>query len=186
MAFAGLVWFAYLLFHLFSLLIFHSGNIAFDDFYSWLNQLPVYQLMIWLLIATLIFHAVTAFMRQLANNISKGQPYHKAYPHGVPRIIAWGGASTLLLFIVFHFVQMKLWIDDSLSLYQQLTTLLSQPLMLAIYALGMITLSAHLHHALSNVLQTLGISSKPYHLLVILIVAGLFIGFASIPVSVIL
>jgi len=76
------------------------------------------------------------------------------------------------------------WLDTT-GLYQQILSIFSQPIMWVIYALGLITLSAHLHHALSNVLQTLGVSNKQYHLVVILIVLMVFIGFASIIVSVI-
>jgi len=57
--------------------------------------------------------------------------------------------------------------------------------MLLIYVFGIITLSAHLHHALTNVLQTLGITSRQYDLLVIILISILMLSFASIPVSVI-
>lgn len=57
--------------------------------------------------------------------------------------------------------------------------------MLIIYTLGVITLSVHLHHALSNPI-TLDISSKPYHLLLVLLALILLVGFISIPMSVVL
>jgi succinate dehydrogenase / fumarate reductase cytochrome b subunit len=183
MAFAGLIWFFYVIFHMLSLLNFHVGKDVFNDFYTEFNQSPIYYLMVAILIASLGFHVFTAVSRQLANNQSKGVSYEKIYPKEIPRVIAWGGASTLLVFIVFHFVQMQ-WLDTT-GLYQQILSIFSQPIMWVIYALGLITLSAHLHHALSNVLQTLGVSSKQYHLVVILIVLMVFIGFASIMVSVI-
>ena len=90
----------------------------------------------------------------------------------------------LLTFIVFHFVQVKGLADE--NLHQQLTELLAQPIMFIIYALGVIALSAHLHHALTNVLQTLGISCKTYNALAVLIALTLLVGFLSIPVSVML
>ena len=57
--------------------------------------------------------------------------------------------------------------------------------MWAIYGLGMIAISTHLHHGLTNVLQTLGISSKQHKGISInncsyVIMAG----YASIPLGV--
>jgi succinate dehydrogenase / fumarate reductase cytochrome b subunit len=184
MAFAGIFWFFYVVFHMLSLLNFHFGESAFDGFYAWLNQLLVYQLMLLMLVVLLGFHVIVALSRQFVNNISKGQAYQKYYPYGVPRFVAWAGAGVLFVFVMLHFMQMKLL--DKPSLYQYMLELFSQPVMLIIYTLGVITLSMHLHHALTNVLQTLGISSKPYHLLVVLLVLILLVGFISIPMSVIL
>ncbi len=182
MAFAGLTWFSYVIFHMLSLLSFHTSKDVFNNFYTEFNQSPVYYLMVAVLITTLGFHVFTAVSRQLANNQSKGVGYEKTYPQEIPRVVAWGGVSTLLVFIVLHFVQMQ-WLDKT-DLYQQMLNIFTQPIMLVFYALGLLTLSAHLHHALSNVLQTLGVSSKQYHLVVALIVLMIFIGFSSILVSV--
>jgi len=182
MAFAGLTWFFYVIFHMVSLLNFHTGKDIFNNFYIEFNQSSIYYLMVMILTVSLGFHVFTAISRQLANNQSKGIGYEKNYPQEIPRVVAWGGTSTLLVFIVFHFVQMQ-WLDKA-DLYQQMLNIFTQPIMLAVYALGLITLSAHLHHALSNVLQTIGVSSKQYHLVVVLIVLMIFIGFSSILVSV--
>ena len=183
MSFAGLVWFAYIVFHLLSLLNFHFGKDVFNNFYTWLNELAVYHLMVLILMVTLVFHVFTAVSRQISNNKSKGIGNINTYPKTIPRVVAWSGASALLAFIVFHFVQMQLL--NKTDLYQQMLDIFAQPILLIIYTLGALTLSVHLHHSLSNILQTLGISSKQYHLLVMLIVFGLFIGFISILVSII-
>ncbi|SFV89155.1 Succinate dehydrogenase cytochrome b subunit [hydrothermal vent metagenome] len=184
MSFVGLTWFFYVIYHVLSLQNFHKGQAVFNNFYIQMNQWSIYHIATILLVLLLLFHVITAISRQLSNNISKGQAYKKPYPYGIPRIVAWSNAILLLIFIVFHFVQMKILING--NLYQQLSELLIQPLMFGIYLLGIITLSAHLHHALTNVLQTLGISSKTYNVLVVLLVFLLFIGFISIPVSVML
>ncbi len=94
MAFAGLVWFVYVIFHMLSLLVFHSGNEVFNQFYDWINHLAVYHLLVLTLIALLVFHVGSAISRQLRNNVSKGQSYKKPYPLAIPRIVAWGGVST--------------------------------------------------------------------------------------------
>ncbi len=184
MAIAGLSWFVYVIFHLSTLLIYHQGKQEFNDFYRQLNQFSWYYLMIFILIILLIFHIYTAISRQIANNKSKGIGYHKPYPKAISRIIAWAGVSVLFIFIVIHFIQMKILIDD--YWYQNINELLSQPLIWIFYFIGLITLNAHLYHGLKNVLQTLGITHKTYNYLVILIISILFFGFLSILVSVIL
>jgi succinate dehydrogenase / fumarate reductase cytochrome b subunit len=184
MAIAGLGWFVYVIFHLSTLLIYHQGKQEFNEFYRQLNQFSWYYLMIAILIILLVFHIYTAISRQISNNKSKGVGYHKPYPKAIPRIIAWVGSSVLFIFIVIHFIQMKILTND--YWYQAIDELLSQPLMWIFYLFGLITLNAHLHHGLTNVLQTLGITHKTYNYLVILIISILFFGFLSILMSVIL
>lgn len=182
MAIAGLAWFSYIIFHMISLLIFHQGEQSFNSFYQQLNQHSLYQIMVVFLVMLFSFHVVTAVVRQIANNKSKGRGYKKSYPHEIPRVAAWSGASILFIFIIVHVVQLKLFVND--HWYQITVELLSQPLMLAFYLLGVLTLSVHLHHGLSNVLQTLGITQRSYHYLAISISLILFVGFLSILASV--
>lgn len=184
MALAGLIWFGYVVIHSLSLFSFHLGQQVFNDFYHWFNNSIIYWPMLLILGVTIALHIFTGITRQLSNNIAIGaNKYHYRYPKIIPRFIAWSGAATLLAFIVFHFVQMQL-LNGS-DPYQQIVDIFTQPLMLVIYALGMLTLGMHLHHGLTNVLQTLGISSRQYNLVAILIVLVVILGFVSIPVSII-
>ena len=184
MAIAGLIWFVYLIYHLLSVLTFHSGEVVFNAFYSWLNSSWIYPVLLTLLGSTIVFHIYVAVTRQLDNNKSAGIGYKKSYPKAVPRVVAWSGAALIFLFIVIHSVQM-LSVDET-NLYQHMVLIFSNPLMWVIYGLGMIAISAHLHHSLSNVLQTLGVSSKQHHNLAWLIVIVIMFGFASIPLSIVL
>ena len=184
MAIAGLIWFVYLIYHLLSVLTFHSGEVVFNAFYSWLNSSWIYPVLLTLLGSTIVFHIYVAVTRQLDNNKSTGIGYKKSYPRAVPRVVAWSGAALIFLFIVIHSVQM-LSIDET-NLYQQMVLIFSNPLMWVIYGLGMIAISAHLHHSLSNVLQTLGVSSRQHHNLAWLIIIVIMLGFASIPLSIVL
>jgi len=183
MAFAGLTWLTYVIFHALSLLNFHFGKGGFNGFYAEFDQTPIYYLMLAVLAFSFALHVVIAVSRQLKNNAAMGDKYHHTYPKAIPRFVAWGGASTLFGFIVFHFWQMQLL--DKTDLYQQMFNIFTQPVMLLIYVFGVITLSAHLHHALTSVLQTLGITSRRYDLLVIILISILMLSFASVPVSVI-
>jgi len=182
MAVAGLIWFVYLIFHMLSVLSFHSGEAVFSGFYLWLNSSVFYPILLVLLVLTISFHIVIAVSRQLSNNESIGERYKKTYPKAIPRLVAWLGASIMLAFIVIHSVQMLS--TETVDLYQEIYSIFNQPLMWFVYGLGLLSLSTHLHHALTNVLQTLGISSSQCHGLAIFIVVIIMAGFASIPLDI--
>ena len=182
MAMAGLFWFFFLIFYLLGALTFHSGEEAFTAFYVWFNGSIFYPVLATLLIATLAFHVVVAVTRQLSNNISSGDRYKKPYPKAVPRVVAWSGASIILIFIITHTVQMLS--INTVDLYSEITNIFQRPVMWAIYGLGMIAISTHLHHGLSNVLQTLGVSSKQHKGIALLIVLLIMAGYASIPLGI--
>ena len=182
MAIAGLIWFVYLIFHMLSVLSFHSGEAVFSGFYVWLNSSIFYPILLALLVLTISFHIVIAVSRQLSNNESIGERYKKTYPKAIPRLVAWLGALIMLAFIVIHSVQMLS--TETVDLYQEIYVIFNYPLMWFIYGLGLLSLSTHLHHALTNVLQTLGISSSQCHGLALFIVVVIMAGFASIPLGI--
>ena len=182
MAMAGLFWFFFLIFYLLGALTFHSGEEAFTAFYVWFNGSIFYPVLATLLIVTLAFHLIVAVTRQLSNNISSCDRYKKPYPKAVPRIVAWSGASIILIFIITHTVQMLS--INTVDLYSEITNIFQRPVMWAIYGLGMIAISTHLHHGLSNVLQTLGVSSKQHKGIALLIVLLIMAGYASIPLGI--
>ena len=182
MAIAGLFWFFFLIFYLLGALTFHSGEEAFTAFYVWFNGSIFYQVLATLLILTITFHVFVAITRQLSNNVSSGDRYEKPYPKAVPRIVAWSGASIILIFIITHTVQMLS--INTVDLYSEINNIFQRPIMWAIYGLGMIAISTHLHHGLSNVLQTLGVSSKQHKSIALLIVLLVMAGYASIPLGI--
>jgi len=182
MAIAGLFWFFFLIFYLLGALTFHSGEEAFTAFYVWFNGSIFYPVLTILLILTITFHVFVAITRQLSNNVSSGDRYKKPYPKAVPRIVAWSGASIILIFIITHTVQMLS--INTVDLYSEINNIFQRPIMWAIYGLGMIAISTHLHHGLSNVLQTLGVSSKQHKSIALLIVLLIMAGYASIPLGI--
>ena len=182
MALAGLFWFFFLIFYLLGALTFHAGEQAFTELYVWFNSSIFSPILIALLSITIIFHVVTAVTRQLSNNVSSGDRYKKPYPKAIPRLVAWSGASIILIFIVTHSVQM--FSIDSIDLYSEILIIFQRPMMWAIYGLGMIAISTHLYHGLTNVLQTLGISSKQPKGFAFGIVFVIMAGYASIPLGI--
>lgn len=183
MALAGLIFFAYLVLHMLTNLNFLTGADNFNGFYRWFNEAVILRWsVIGLLILSILFHTYTAITRQLDSNSKRHLAYKKPYPKAVPRLIAWSGATLLFSFIGFHFVQMQLL--ETNDFYAEVTTIFQNPLMLIIYALGFVSLAAHLHHALGNVGQTFGRTHQQYHGFVWLILFLLIGGFLAIPISV--
>jgi succinate dehydrogenase / fumarate reductase cytochrome b subunit len=182
MALAGLFWFFFLIFYLLGALTFHAGEQAFTALYVWFNSSILSPILIALLSITIVFHVVTAVTRQLSNNVSSGDRYKKPYPKAIPRLVAWSGASIILIFIVTHSIQM--FSIDSTDLYSEIQLIFQRPMMWAIYGLGMIAISTHLYHGLTNVLQTFGISSKQPKGLAFGIVFVIMAGYASIPLGI--
>ena len=182
MAVAGLFWFFFLVLYLLAALTFHSGEQAFTDFYVWFNNSIFYPILASLLIVTLSFHVYVAITRQLSNNVSSGDRYKKPYPKAIPRIVAWSGAAIILIFILTHTFQM--FSTDTVDLYSEIQNIFKRPIMWGIYGLGMVAISTHLHHGLTNVLQTLGISSKQHKVLALILVVLMMAGYASIPLGV--
>ena len=182
MAMAGLFWFFFLIFYLLGALTFHAGESVFIAFHIWFNTSIFYPILLALLLITIVFHAVTAISRQLSNNESAGDTYKKPYPKAIPRVIAWFGASIIFAFIVIHTVQMLSL--DTVDLYSEIQSIFQRPLMWFVYGLGMIAISTHLYHGLTNVLQTLGISSKQHKGLALIIVLVIMAGYASIPIGI--
>ena len=183
MALAGIIWFSYLFLHMFINLNFLSGAASFNDFYIWFNESTILRSsIIFLLAFSLIFHVYIATMRQLDSNKKRTIAYQKSYPKIIPRFVAWSGAGILLSFIIFHFIQVQL-IKDY-NFYEEMRAIFQNPLMLIVYGFGFLALAAHLHHSLTNVMQTLGITHREYHLITGFIVLVLVSGFLSIPISV--
>lgn len=87
MAVAGLIWFVYLIFHLFSVLTFHSGEAVFTGFNVWLQSSILYPILLGVLLLTLSFHVVTAVSRQLSNNVSSGDRYKNPIQKQFPELL---------------------------------------------------------------------------------------------------
>ena len=182
MAVAGLFWFFFLVFYLLAALTFHSGEQVFTDFYVWFNNSIFYPILGSLLIVTLSFHVYVAITRQLSNNVSSGDRYKKTYPKAIPRIVAWSGAAIILIFILTHTFQM--FSTNTVDLYSEIQNIFKRPIMWGIYGLGMLAISTHLHHGLTNVLQTLGVSSKQHKGAALILVVLMMAGYVSIPLGV--
>jgi len=179
MAMAGLVLTAYLVFHMLSNLSFFSPG-QYQAFYDFYNQ-PLIRWPLWILVAaSLVFHVIVAVQIRLHNSKARVQAYQHRQHHFIPAWLVSIVITLILLFIVWHMAQM--WAFGGADIYGQTLGLFSSVWQLAIYLGGMLLIGLHLQHSLTNVLQTLGKTSKQFYWLSTAVVVLLVVGFAIVPI----
>lgn len=179
MAMAGLVLTAYLIFHMLSNLSFFSPE-QYQAFYDFYNQ-PLIRWPLWILVAaSLVFHVIVAVQIRLHNNQARVHAYQHRQHHFIPAWLVSIVITLILLFIVWHMAQM--WSFGGTDIYGQTLTLFSSVWQLLIYLGGVLLIGLHLQHSLTNVLQTLGKTSKQFYWISTAIVMLLVVGFAIVPI----
>ncbi len=179
MAMAGLVLTAYLIFHMLSNLSFFSPE-QYQTFYDFYNQ-PLIRWSLWIVVAaSLLLHVIVAVQIRLHNSKARVHAYQHRQHHFIPAWLVTIVITLILLFIVWHMVQM--WSFGGADMYGQTLTLFNSVSQLAIYLGGVLLLGLHLQHSLTNVLQTLGKTSKQFYWISTAIVVLLVVGFAIVPI----
>lgn len=179
MAMAGLVLTAYLIFHMLSNLSFFSP-LQYQAFYDFYNQ-PLIRWPLWILVAaSLVFHVIVAVQVRLHNSKARVQTYQRRQHHFIPAWLVSIVITLILLFIVWHMGQM--WSFGGADIYGQTLTLFSSVWQLLFYLGGVLLIGLHLQHSLTNVLQTLGKTSKQFYWISTAIVVLLVVGFAIVPI----
>lgn len=179
MAIAGLVLTAYLLFHMLSNLSFLSPE-QYQAFYDFYNQ-SLIRWPLWLLVtASLLFHVIVAVQIRFHNRKVRLHSYQHRQHHFIPGWLVSSVITLILLFIVWHMAQM--WTFGGEDMYGQTLHLFSSEWQLATYLVGILLIGLHLHHSLTNVLQTLGKTSNQFYWLSTAIVVLLITGLSMIPI----
>jgi len=179
MAMAGLVLTAYLIFHMLSNLSFFSPE-QYQAFYDFYNQ-PLIRWPLWILVAaSLVFHIIVAVQIRLHNSKARVHAYQHRQHHFIPAWLVSIVITLILLFIVWHMAQM--WSFGGADIYRQTLTLFSSVWQLLIYLGGVLLIGLHLQHSLTNVLQTMGKTSKQFYWISTAIVVLLVVGFAIVPI----
>src|SRR5690554_5683230 len=159
MAMAGLVLTAYLLFHMLSNLSFFSPQ-QYTAFYAVYNH-PLIRWPLWtLVLAALSLHVVVALQIRLHNSKARIHAYQYRQHHWIPGWLVSIVITFILLFILWHMAQM--WSFGGEEIYQQTLMLFSSAWVVALYLAGLLLMGLHLQHSLTNVLQTLGKTSKQF------------------------
>lgn len=179
MAVAGLVLAGYLVLHMLTNLSFiHPGS--YEAFYAFYNQ-PLVRWPIWLLFtAAVLLHVIVAVQIRLVNGRARQVAYRHRQHHWIPAWLVNIVITLILLFIIWHMAQMLTFGEG--QVYAQTLTLFSSGWQVLIYLAGLLLLATHLVHSLSNVLQTLGITSRQFAAVCIAGVLLLIAGFAVVPV----
>ena len=104
----------------------------------------------------------------------------------------------ILLYVIYHLAhftwrtahpEMFIGVGE-FDVYEMVLRSFSQPWLVGIYVFAMFFLSLHLSHSVASAVQTLGINHPKYNTVIRrmgdVIAIGLFFGFSSIPVGVML
>lgn len=209
MAWSGIVFLLFVLFHAYGNTHYFEGEIAYDEYAHFLRRIlmPILPFggFLWImrvvLIALLLAHAGSAFHLWLRNNRARGaNKYAVSRPSSTyfasryaKRTMRWGGVI-LLLFLVWHILQFT-----TLSLtpggeyvkgraYANMWYGFQLWWVYLIYLVAMAALCLHVWHGVWSALQTLGAmrgGAIPLVRVISFIVAfGLFIAFMCVPTAI--
>ena len=195
---AGLVFF--LIGHLTGNLLVFAGPTAFNDYAEFLHNLGHGQA-IWVarlgLLAMIGLH-IWGTISLTIENRKATVPYENGatvQASKSSRLMIWSG-TTVLLFIVFHLLQYTARVTDDVlyqlgkgnDVYAMVIKGFQNPLVTIFYLVALACLFSHLSHGIGSIFQTLGLRRRKTRALIdkgsTAFSALLFIGFASIPIAI--
>ncbi|WP_127842523.1 succinate dehydrogenase cytochrome b subunit [Actinomyces wuliandei] len=211
MAYSGIVFVLFLLFHMYGNTHYFEGEIAYDHYAYWLRTIlqPVlpYSGLLWILrvvlLACLVAHAGVAFDLWLRNRRARGSDRYAVKKPGADyfasryamRTMRWGGVI-LLLFIVFHILQFTTLHLTPGGHYEHGRAYMNMYYgfqlwwVWLVYAVALAALCLHVWHGVWSALQTLGAvrgGTIPFIRLIAFVVAfALFLGFIVVPTAILL
>ena len=206
MAVSGLLFVLFVLMHMYGNLKMFAGAEKFDEYAHHLRTLgePIlpYGGFLWIfrlvLLVAIIAHVWSASTLWKRANHARGSRY--AVKKRVAGTVAsqwmrWGGVA-LLLFIIFHLLQFTtstIRVDGEYyaSPYARVVAGFAPWWVVVVYLLALVALSMHLRHGIWSAFQTLGLvtserSTKVINVVAMLTSAVVCIGFALVPLGVLL
>ena len=181
MGLTGLFLVSFLLVHCFlnSFIFFNDSGLMFNQGAKFMATNPVIRVMEYVLFAGLILHMVQALILTLQNN--KARPVKYAVTNGAANSKWYSRSmgilgSLLLLFLVIHLA--NFWVKSRFTglpgvdangnenLYILMLEVFKNPLFVAVYLLGVISLAYHLLHGFPSAFQSLGLNHKKYNPLI--------------------
>jgi succinate dehydrogenase / fumarate reductase cytochrome b subunit len=202
MAFTGFLWFGFLIGHMAGNLKAFQGAETFDEYAHHLRVFgePILPDMgfLWafriLMLAAFVIHAWLAWETSRKSWDARKTKYRRQknlnfdFASGFMR---WGGVL-ILVFVVFHILHMTTgqahpqFVEG--AAYQNLVVGLGSPWIAGFYVLAMLAICFHLYHGVWSAFQTLGADHPKYERLrrplAVMVALVVFLGFISIPVSV--
>jgi len=199
-AITGLVLVGFLAGHLSGNLLMYVGAEAFNEYAEFLHHM-LHGAGVWIarivLLTSLVLHVVATIQLTRANRTAKASRYEcdaTVQASKASRTMIWSGL-TILAFIVFHILHYTVRTDSDLAAladagnqYQMVILGFQSIPVSAFYVIAISLLCNHLSHGFSSIFQTLGLRTKKNEALIDalakLYTAVIWVGFVSIPVSV--
>ena len=207
MAISGLIWIGYVVMHMYGNLKAFYGQAYFNEYAEGLRSLgsPLFAHLHLLTIARLVFvlsivlHVWSAWSlyRQAREARPASYTTRKVVQANYASLTMRLGGTVILLFIIFHLVQLT-WkvpgVDSEYVFlnqgdpYTNLITAFQSPIITIIYLVALVALGFHLFHGTWSMFQTLGLKSRSYdraiRWLAVLIAVVVPVGFAMVPIAV--
>ena len=198
MGLTGLIMIGFLVMHMLGNLQAFAGAAKLDAYGALLHG-PLHEVVLLtriVLLAAVALHIVAAYQLTMLDRAARPAPYARKVPQAATlasRTLRVGG-MLLLVFIVFHLLHFTVgsvhpaFIEG--SVYHNLVSGLSRPVVGLFYILAMLSLGLHLYHGAWSSFRTLGLSQTSSHPLQRPVALGLavvvWLGFTAIPVAVLL
>ena len=210
MAWSGIVFILFVLFHAYGNTHYFQGEIAYDHYAVFLRALLVpilpYSGFLWILRAVLVVlllaHAGSAFYLWMRNRRARGTDRYAVKRPGADyfasryamRTMRWGGIILLLFIFVVHIPQFTLLLFTPGGeyvhgrAYANMYYSFQLWWVWLIYAIALVALCLHVWHGVWSALQTLGAvrgSTIPFIRLIAFVVAfAVFAGFMAVPTAI--
>jgi succinate dehydrogenase / fumarate reductase cytochrome b subunit len=202
MAITGLIWFGYLIVHLWGNLKIYAGPSYLNDYGGWLRTVgdPFFGFsqLLWIfriiLIPAFVIHVWAAIQLTTRDNASRPRKYSmrkNLESTFASRTMIYGGLF-ILLFVIYHLLDFTFGtVNPSYeegNIYHNVVASFHQPVVVVFYVLAMIAVGLHLWHGVWSLFQTLGWNTARANRLIrnfaTFAAVVLAIGNISIPVAV--
>jgi succinate dehydrogenase cytochrome b subunit len=197
MAVTGLVLFAYVAAHLLGNLQVFAGPAQLNRYAELLHVAPK---LLWtariVLLVAVIVHAVAGIQLHLAGRLARPVPYAEWRPSDsspASRTMIWSGLL-ILFFVIYHVLDLTVGVANpdfhAGDVHHNILATFGRAAGALAYVIAMVGLGFHLWHGLYSMFQSLGVSNRRFtptaRRFAVLMAVILTLGFASIPIAVLL
>ncbi|HWQ15378.1 MAG TPA: succinate dehydrogenase cytochrome b subunit [Roseiflexaceae bacterium] len=204
MAVTGLIGYAFVIVHMVGNLKAFTGAEHFDAYAEFLRTVgePVFpaRTLLWVmrivLLVAVVLHiwmAVSLSKQDLEARPVRYRQSKKVQASFASLTLRWGGIA-IFLFLIYHLLHFTFGVPAVHptfvrgAAYANMVAAFQNPLVVAVYVLAVAALGMHLYHGVWSMFQSLGLNGARtnglWRGLAVISAAGLFLGFAVVPVAV--